>query len=207
MPVTINRKEHWEKVYRTKGPHEVSWTQGIPKTSLEFIHQCNLAKSAYILDIGSGDSTLVDHLLDEGYYNIYLLDISKEALGKTRIRLGDKAEKVRWLICDILDFKSNLKFDLWHDRATFHFFTKADEIRRYINTARQLTKGYLTIATFSDKGPEKCSGLEIKRYSERLLQKELSDGFEKIRCITEDHITPFNTAQNFLFCSFKRASV
>jgi len=206
MPVTINRKEHWEKVYISKGSHEVSWTQDVPKTSLEFIHAFNLPKSAYIIDIGSGDSTLVDHLLEEGYYNIFLLDISKDALGKVRNRLGDKAEKVRWLTCDILDFKSNLTFDLWHDRATFHFFTKADEIKRYIDTARQLTKGYLTMATFSDKGPEKCSGLDIKRYSEGLLQKELSDGFEKIRCITEDHITPFNTAQNFLFCSFKRTS-
>ena len=126
-----DRKTHWDKVYNTKDPHEVSWTQEVPKTSLRFIHQFNLSKSAQIIDIGGGDSKLVDHLLAEGYFNITVLDISKKALEKAKVRLGKRAEQIQWIVSDIIDFKPIKKFDLWHDRATFHFLTKDEEVKEY----------------------------------------------------------------------------
>lgn len=199
------RKDHWETVYATKQPNEVSWTQEHPVTSLNFIHSFNLPKTARIIDVGGGDSKLVDHLLAEGYENITVLDISENALERAKARLGDSANKVKWVASDITEFQPDGYYDVWHDRATFHFLTTHEQIAKYLNIAKEAVHGYLTIGTFSENGPKKCSGLEIKQYTETQLQNELEDGFEKIRCITEDHVTPFNTVQNFLFCSFKRA--
>jgi hypothetical protein len=133
-----------------------------------------------------------------------VLDISAEALDKAKKRLGDKSVKVNWVVSDITEFKPNTTYDVWHDRATFHFLTTSKQIAQYMNIARNAVAGYLTIGTFSENGPEKCSGLQIKQYSEEKLTAELENGFDKIRCITEDHTTPFDTTQNFLFCSFKR---
>lgn len=198
------RKEHWEKIYSDKQPHEVSWTEDLPKTSLAFVHSFNLPESASIIDVGGGNSKLVDYLLQEGYENITVLDISEKALDKAKQRLGDKAAKVKWVVCDITEFHPTTTYDLWHDRATFHFLTSADEIKTYLTTARQAIKNFLTIGTFSDKGPKKCSGLDVHQYNEQELQQQLTEGFKKIKCITEDHTTPFNTKQNFLFCSFKK---
>lgn len=197
-------QNHWETVYETKSPNQVSWTQEVPKTSLDFIRSFGVPKTANIIDIGGGDSKLVDFLVDEGFENITVLDISANALEKARKRLGDKAEKINWVVSDITDFEPHTTFDVWHDRATFHFLTTAEQIANYLETARKAVNGYLTIGTFSENGPTKCSGLEIKQYSEEKLTTELKKGFEKIRCVTEDHITPFQTTQNFLFCSFKR---
>ncbi len=197
-------KNHWDTVYATKHPNQVSWTQEIPKTSLDFIHSFGLKKTAKIIDIGGGDSKFVDYLLDEGYENITVLDISANALDKAKQRLGKKAEKVNWVVSDITAFEPNTTFDVWHDRATFHFLTTSGQVAKYMNTARNAVTGFLTIGTFSDNGPEKCSGLQIKQYSEAQLTAELQNGFDKIRCITEDHTTPFDTKQNFLFCSFKK---
>ncbi|MBO9701489.1 MAG: class I SAM-dependent methyltransferase [Sporocytophaga sp.] len=197
-------KKHWETVYATKTPDQVSWTQDVPSTSLNFIHSFGLSKNAKIIDIGGGDSKLVDHLLDEGYENITVLDISKNALDKAKNRLGDKADKVTWIVSDITEFKPTSNYDIWHDRATFHFLTTKDQIAHYLETVKQSVSGYIAIGTFSTDGPTKCSGLEIKQYDEQALTAELEAGFDKMKCITEDHITPFNTKQNFLFCSFKR---
>jgi SAM-dependent methyltransferase len=197
-------QNHWETVYNTKSANEVSWTQAIPATSLDFIHSFNLPKSAKIIDVGGGDSKLVDYLLEEGFENITVLDISSKALEKVQKRLGKNATKVNWVVSDIADFEPNTNFDIWHDRATFHFLTTEEQITKYLNIARNAVSGFLTIGTFSENGPKKCSGLEIKQYNEDQLSSELKNGFEKIRCISEDHITPFETVQNFLFCSFKR---
>ena len=197
-------QNHWDKVYKTKDSDQLGWTQKIPKTSLDFIHSFGLSKSANIIDIGGGDSRLVDYLLDEGFENITVLDISAKALEKARQRLGDQAEKINWIVSDITEFIPDTTFDVWHDRATFHFLTTNEQIAKYVDTARKSVSGFLVIGTFSDKGPEKCSGLFIKQYSEEKLTAELQNGFDKIHCITEDHITPIDTAQNFLFCSFKR---
>ncbi|MBX7226537.1 MAG: class I SAM-dependent methyltransferase [Chitinophagales bacterium] len=199
-----NRKNHWETVYETKNPDQVSWTQEIPKISLDFISSFEVTKDAKIIDIGGGDSKLVDYLLDKGFENITVLDISAKALEKVKNRLGDKAKKVNWIVSDITDFEPKTTFDIWHDRATFHFLTTTEQVAKYMDTARKSVKGYMTIGTFSENGPTKCSGLEIKQYTEKTLTNELKNGFDKIRCVTEDHITPFNTIQNFLFCCFKR---
>jgi SAM-dependent methyltransferase len=197
-------QRHWDTVYTTKSPQQVSWTQAIPQTSLDFIHSFGVNKQAKIIDIGGGDSKLVDYLLDEGFENITVLDISAKALARAKKRLGKNAKKINWVVSDITTFKPTTTFDIWHDRATFHFLTTAAQIAKYMNIARSSVSGYLTIGTFSENGPEKCSGLEIKQYSEKKLIAELKNGFAKIRCITENHTTPFETTQHFLFCSFKR---
>lgn len=195
---------HWEKVYETKNSNQVSWTQEFPKTSLDFIRSFAMGKAAKIIDIGGGDSKLADNLLQEGFENITVLDISAKAIDKAKLRLGQDAQKITWIVSDITEFQPNATFDIWHDRATFHFLTAETEIIKYIETVRKWVTGFLVIGTFSEKGPEKCSGLPIKQYSEESLTKELRNGFDKLHCIFEDHITPFNTRQNFLFCSFKR---
>jgi 2-polyprenyl-3-methyl-5-hydroxy-6-metoxy-1,4-benzoquinol methylase len=200
------RKEHWEKIYATKQPNEVSWTQAFPKTSLDFVHSFNLPKTASIIDIGGGDSKLVDCLLDEGFKNISVLDISGKAIERAQQRLGDRAMKVNWIVSDVTEFHPSTAYDCWHDRATFHFLTSSHDVNTYLTTARQAVPpgGRMVIGTFSDKGPKKCSMLDVQQYSEEELQQQLQHGFEKLKCVTEDHVTPFNTTQNFLFCSFKR---
>ena len=202
MPEDV--KKHWESIYENKEPNEVSWTQDLPRISLDFIHGFELSKTARIIDVGGGDSKLVDFLLHEGFENITVLDISESALEKAKVRLGEKNKKVQWIVSDITKFFPGVTYDLWHDRAMFHFLTTQNQIAKYLDVARNCITGYLTIGTFSEIGPEKCSGLETKHYSEEQLQSQLSNGFSKIRCVTEDHLTPFNTTQNFLFCSFKR---
>jgi hypothetical protein len=198
------RKTHWETVYSTRQPNEVSWTQERPATSLSFIHSFNLPKTASIIDVGGGDSKLVDCLLEEGFDNLSVLDISEAALERAKARLGDKAAKVNWIVSDVTEFRPPVHYDVWHDRATFHFLTTAAQTGTYLDIANDAVEGYMVIGTFSENGPSKCSGLSVKQYTEEELQAEFARGFKKIRCITEDHVTPFNTTQNFLFCSFKK---
>lgn len=199
-------KNHWEKIYSSKQPNEVSWTQEHPKTSLDFLYEAHLDKQANIIDIGGGESKFVDYLLNEGFENITVLDISEAALTRTKQRLGGKATNVNWIVSDITDFHPTSSYDFWYDRATFHFLTTEPQIVKYLSTARKAVKenGFITIGTFSENGPKKCSGLAIKQYNEESLTAELQNGFEKLKCVIEDHTTPFNTTQNFLFCSFKR---
>jgi len=199
-------KNHWDNIYSTKQPNEVSWTQELPKTSLDFLHNANLDKQANIIDIGGGDSKLVDYLLEEGFENITVLDISEQALTRAKKRLGGKAANVTWIVSDITAFQPTTSYDFWHDRAAFHFLTTEPQIVKYLSTTRQAVKenGFVTIGTFSTDGPKKCSGLDIKQYTEDTLTAELKNGFKKVKCIIEDHTTPFDTKQNFLFCNFKR---
>ena len=199
-----DKKAHWETVYSTKQPNEVSWTQEVPQTSLSFIHSFDLPKSARIIDVGGGDSKLVDYLVAEGYANVTVLDISEKALERAKMRLGLLAEKVTWINSDITEFEPKERYDIWHDRATFHFLTTPEQISKYLSIAGSSVTSYMTIGTFSNNGPKKCSGLDITQYSEEQLQQTLAEYFSKIKCITEDHTTPFNTIQNFLFCSFKK---
>ena len=200
-----DKKAHWETVYSTKQPNEVSWTQEVPQTSLSFIHSFDLPKSARIIDVGGGDSKLVDYLVAEGYANVTVLDISEKALERAKMRLGLLAEKVTWINSDITEFEPKERYDIWHDRATFHFLTTPEQISKYLSIAGSSVTSYMTIGTFSNNGPKKCSGLDITQYSEEQLQQTLAEYFSKIKCITEDHTTPFNTIQNFLFCSFKKS--
>jgi len=196
-------KQHWENVYETKQSHEVSWTQDVPQTSLDFIHSFDLPKNAKIMDVGGGDSKLVDHLLEEGFTDITVLDISASSLERAKKRLGDKASSVKWIVSDIKEFKPQEKYDCWHDRAAFHFLTEKQEVMEYLSLVRNAVNGYMIVGTFSPEGPTKCSGLSIKQYSDEELTGMFMDGFEKIKCVNVDHVTPFNTAQNFTFCSFR----
>lgn len=200
----MDKHQHWEKIYRTKQPDEVSWTQQVPAASLSFIRGFGLPRSASIIDVGGGESRLAEFLLDEGYEDITVLDISDTALQKAQQRLGDKGRRIKWIVSDILDFKPGRQYDIWHDRATFHFLTTEEQIAIYLQTAAKAVKSFMTIGTFSENGPEKCSGLVIRRYSETMLEQQLSASFDKVKCMTEEHITPFNTRQEFLFCSFSR---
>ena len=200
----MDKRAHWQTIYSTRRPHEVSWTQDVPKTSLDFIAGFQLKKSARIIDVGGGDSRLTDWLLDAGFENLTVLDISAAALEKAQLRLGERAKKVRWIVDDVLNFQPGETYDVWHDRATFHFMTTDEQVKKYISTAAHATSRFLLMATFSETGPEKCSGLDVQRYSEQTLTRVLYGGFDKIRCLTEDHVTPFNVKQNFTFCSFRK---
>ena len=201
-----NKKSHWENVFATKQPNEVSWTQQYPKTAMDYLENLNLSKTANIIDIGGGDSNFVDALLNNGYQNIWVLDISEFALERAKKRLGDKANSVNWIVSDITEFKPEVTFDFWHDRAVFHFLTEEESINKYVaiigNSINQ--NGNFLLGTFSENGPLKCSGLEIKQYSENAMKQTFNQSFEAINCFTENHTTPFDTAQNFQFCGFKK---
>jgi trans-aconitate methyltransferase len=204
---TFDRKNHWENIYQTKDLKDASWFQSTPETSLDFFKQFNVPSTSKIIDVGGGDSFLVDHLLNLGFKDITVLDISEAALEKAKLRLGNLATKVKWIVADAAAFKPAEKYDFWHDRAAFHFLTEENEISNYLETVQQSINpaGILVIGTFSEQGPKKCSGIEIKQYSETSMTDRLKKYFEKIRCITVDHKTPFDTIQNFVFCSFRKS--
>lgn len=199
-----NRKEHWENVYNTKTPQEVSWTQETPTTSLKLIESCGVNLDAKIIDIGGGDSLLVDHLLDKGFQNITVLDISGKAIDRAKDRLGNRAKNVTWIVSDILDFNPTETYDIWHDRATFHFLTTTEAIAYYKTLCSNAINKQLILGTFSENGPLKCSGLPITQYSEKSMVATFKDDFNLSHCTTENHTTPFNTTQHFLFCSFNK---
>lgn len=202
--INMERKNHWETVFSTKQPNEVSWTQAIPTSSLELIAACNLSLDAEIIDIGGGDSNLVDHLLELGYKNISVLDISSHAIDRAKIRLGKKANLVTWIVSDIVDFNPTKKYTLWHDRAAFHFLTDNREIDRYLELTENYVDKHLIIGTFSENGPKKCSGLPISQYNSEKLNALFEKNFVQIKSFTENHTTPFDTTQNFVFSSFRR---
>ncbi|CAN5854828.1 class I SAM-dependent methyltransferase [soil metagenome] len=201
-----NTKAHWENVFATKTENEVSWFQAYPKTSVEFLELFDLPVDANIIDIGGGDSHFIDVLIERGYKNIYLLDISSNAIERTKNRLGANADKVKYIISDVVDFIPPVQFDFWHDRAAFHFLTNEDQVNRYVSLAEKGIRknGYLILGTFSESGPKKCSGLEIKQYSEVSMSARFEIAFDRIKCVEENHTTPFHTVQHFLFCSFSK---
>ncbi len=202
----FNRKKHWETIYQTKELKEVSWYQPTPKTSLDFIKKFDVSTTSKIIDIGGGDGFLVDHLLELGFQDITVLDISEAAIERAKNRLGAKSKSVKWIIEDVLNFIPTEKYDFWHDRAAFHFLTKQEEIDSYVEKATSFIQknGILVIGTFSKQGPKKCSGIEIRQYSEESLKKCFEGRFQKLECIYVDHYTPFETIQNFVFCSFRK---
>ncbi len=203
--MTAELKSHWETIYAEKRPEEVSWTQDVPQHSLEIIRELDLPKTASIIDIGGGDSKLVDFLLEDGYENVSVLDISANAIERAKERLGpEKAEKVNWIVSDVLTFEPNQQYDLWHDRATFHFLTDKSAIQNYVRLTAKAVRQYLVMGTFSDNGPEKCSGLTISQYNETTLTDLFADHFQKVQCNRKVHQTPFQTDQEFLFCSFEK---
>lgn len=202
----IDRKQHWEKIYQTKQLNEVSWYQPKPQTSLDFVSRYTVKKTDQIIDVGGGDSFLTDHLLELGYTNLTVLDVSESALERAKLRLGTNASKVNWIVADASDFQSSEKFDFWHDRAAFHFLTAESEIENYIETVNKSLnpEGILIIGTFSEQGPTMCSGINIRQYSERSLSDRFSKYFSKIESFTIDHQTPSGNIQNFVFCCFRK---
>ncbi|MBY5959135.1 class I SAM-dependent methyltransferase [Membranicola marinus] len=199
-----NRKKHWENLYETTDTSTKSWYQPIPHTSLSWIEKAEIPGNAKIVDIGGGDSYLVDHLLDKGYKDITVVDISAAAIEKAKERLGHKAAKVNWIVSDVTDFTPREKYDLWHDRATFHFLTDPDDVRQYIRSVREYLSphGALIVGTFSMNGPEKCSGLPIQQYAASSLQETFAPWFEAESCEYIDHTTPSGAIQNFVFGRF-----
>jgi SAM-dependent methyltransferase len=202
----MDPKSHWEKIYNSSPLSEASWYQPAPHQSLDFIDGLAISHSASIIDVGGGDSLLADHLLARGFTDITVLDISEAAISRAKFRLGKKADKINWIVSDINNLDIIKKFDCWHDRAAFHFLTTEAEVEKYLSVAKNhiSENGRMIIGTFSTEGPENCSGLPVKQYSEQSLTILLKSWFEKIKCITVDHITPFNAVQNFLFCSFRK---
>lgn len=203
-----DRKAHWENVYGNKSPLDVSWFQKQPVLSLQLIRNTQLVLDAPIIDIGGGASTLVEHLYDEGYINIGVLDISDNALTCAQSRLGDKASNIEWYAEDITLFKPAHQFSLWHDRAVFHFLTDKSDRSKYINILKQALEpnGHLIIAAFAIGGPTKCSGLDIVQYDAEKLKAELGKGFKLLEEVNEIHITPANKEQKFMYFRFIRQS-
>ena len=202
--VNMDRKQHWEMVYSTKSDEEVSWFQSTPDTSLAMIGSRPL--SSRIIDIGGGASRLVDALLDRGYSALSVLDISEAALSVAKDRLGSRAGLVNWIVADITQWQPSGAFDVWHDRAVFHFLTDADDRRAYIDALTMgLAKGGAgLIATFAENGPERCSGLPVRRYSSETLAAELGPRFRLVDSLSENHRTPGGNEQRFQFSRFQR---
>lgn len=197
-------QQHWEKVYENKTPDQMSWTQDEYTSSLQLIQSINADKNSKIIDVGGGDGNFVKRLLELGYQDITVLNISKTGIENAKKNLGEDASKIKWIVSDIKQFQPTETYDIWHDRATFHFLTTEKDIQIYINLLKNNLKGNLIIGTFSTNGPLKCSGLDITQYSENSMQHLLKNDFEKVECFTEDHTTPFDSTQNFLFCNFKK---
>jgi SAM-dependent methyltransferase len=202
------RKDHWEKVYAGKASTQVSWYQQNPRLSLNMIRETGVTPSQRIIDIGGGASTLVDHLLDAGFQDISVLDIAHGAIEQAKARLGQRANQVTWLESDVTGFRPEQPYAVWHDRAVFHFLTDPLDRSAYVHSmAGALQPGsYAIIATFDLEGPEQCSGLDIVRYSPETLAAVLGDEFRLVKTSSEDHLTPSNAVQKFIYCRFTRVA-
>ena len=204
--MNLDLKSHWENIYSSKNEDGVSWFQEYPKTSIDLIKKYSKSNSTSIIDIGSGRSRILKKLIENEYDDLTYLDISKEACSKSKISLGNKQDLVQWHVANVLDFNTEKNFSIWHDRAVFHFLTSKEDKEKYKQVALQniLKGGFLILGTFSENGPEKCSGLNISRYSTESLKEIFSPEFKMIESFTIDHKTPFKTTQNFLFSIFKK---
>jgi SAM-dependent methyltransferase len=196
------RRQHWEQVYRTRAPEQVSWYQPEARNSLELIRLARPDRAAAIIDIGGGASTLVDSLVDADYRDVTVLDLAPDALAIARARLGARADSVHWMTADILAAElPAARYDIWHARAAFHFLTNPDDRARYVAQLRHALSpgGYLVMATFALDGPPRCSGLDVIRYSAESLAGELGSGFELVESVREEHRTPSGAVQRFQY--------
>src|ERR1039457_6800292 len=203
MSFPMDAKSHWEKVYTTKAPEAVSWYRAHLDTSPALIERAMPVRSASIIDVGGGESTLVDDLLLRGYKNITVVDVSQTAIDLTKKRLGATAEQVRWLVADITEIELEPHtYDVWHDRAVFHFLTAPDKRIAYVRQVARSVKpgGHVIVSTFGPEGPKKCSGLDVLRYDAESLHREFGTRFRLIEKDRESHHTPFGTTQQFLYC-------
>jgi len=205
---TTCRQAHWENIYATKRESEVSWFEETPAQSLELLELVGARPASAIIDIGGGASRLVDGLLAKGFQNVTVLDLSTAALDAARARLGDKADAVKWIVADVTAWRPTETYDIWHDRAAFHFLTSERERRAYVQRLKQALKpgGYVIIGTFALDGPEKCSGLPVSRHSAESLSTLLGADFALIDNRRHQHETPWHALQNFQFSSFRRAA-
>lgn len=206
MVADAGRKDHWEAVYSSKGETAVSWYQTEPRLSLDLINAVAPEAGGRLIDVGGGTSLLVDRLLDLPFDRIAVLDIAETALAKARSRLGERARRVEWITADVTAIEDVGIFDVWHDRAVFHFLTEAADRRKYVELARRTVPegGHLIIASFSDDGPKRCSDLEVCRYNAASMAAELGEGFSLIKESRELHTTPWGTSQAFFFGVFRR---
>lgn len=203
----MSNTQHWETIFSTKTPDQMSWTQSSAARSLELIKLSGVKSDASIVDIGSGMSVLIGQLVEAGYKNLTVLDISSSAISKAKDILGQTGPTIKWVVSDILDAKfEKTSFDLWHDRAVFHFLTRKEQRKTYVEKVKAALKpgGHLVLSTFSLSGPEKCSGLEVCRYSAETLQRELGSDFTLVKSIAEKHNTPAGKTQNFTCCLFTK---
>jgi trans-aconitate methyltransferase len=203
-----DRSTHWDHVYATKGEAEVSWYQDSPAISLEMIRAATPDHGAGIVDIGGGASRLVDALLQDGYRDVAVLDLSANALDAAKRRIGPAAVAVDWIIADATAWQPARSYDVWHDRAAFHFLTDPRDRAAYVERLRQAVApgGHVIIATFAPDGPEKCSGLPVQRHDSASLAAELGPGFELIETRSEVHQTPWKSTQAFQFSRFRRSN-
>jgi trans-aconitate methyltransferase len=202
-----SRQHHWEKVYTTKGETEVSWFQETPAPSLELIELVGAMQNSAVIDIGGGASRLVDSLVSRGYEDVTVLDVSAAALASARSRIGDKANRVTWITADVTIWEPSRSYDVWHDRAAFHFLTEPNDQAAYVARLRRALRvgGHAIIATFAPDGPERCSGLMVSCYDANTLAAKLGRRFELIDTRRHDHTTPWGAAQKFQFSTFCHA--
>jgi len=203
---TDSGQAHWENVYATRAENEVSWFQDDPAPSRALIARLGATVASAIIDIGGGASRLVDNLIDGGFVDVTVLDLSGAALDTARARLGDRAAAVRWIVADATTWQPAKPYDIWHDRAAFHFLTHDDERSAYIARLRQALKigGHAIIATFAPDGPERCSGLPVVRYDSAALGRTLGPMFALIDSMRHEHVTPWGSPQAFQFSVFRR---
>ncbi len=199
----VDPKLHWEKVYQTKQPTEVSWYRPHLEISLKLIEDAASSCDAAIIDVGAGESTLVDDLLVRGFRNLYAMDLSSTALDVAKARLGDNADNVKWLCGDVRTFAfGRHEYDVWHDRAVFHFLTDANDRLAYVRQVARAVKtgGHVIVATFGPEGPTTCSGLDVVRYDPEALHGEFGSSFQLVKHLTELHQTPAGSIQQFTYC-------
>jgi SAM-dependent methyltransferase len=201
-----DRQTHWQNVYATRSEKEVSWFQENPAPSLELIAATGLSHEAAIVDVGGGTSRLADRLLDQGFRRLTILDLSANALAKAKARLGPRAEGIDWIAADVTAWEPSTTYDLWHDRAAFHFLTEPADRDAYIARLSRALRpgGHAIIATFAADGPERCSGLPIVRYDPEELARTLGGGFKLVESRRHDHLTPGGNTQRFQFSRFLR---
>jgi len=201
----VSRKNHWEKVYTTKAENEVSWFQEAPAPSLELIKLVGAIRSSAIIDIGGGASRLVDSLVSQGYEDVTVLDLSAAALASARSRMGGKANQATWIAADVTTWEPSRTYDVWHDRAAFHFLTDPNDQAAYVARLRHALRlgGHAIIGTFALDGPERCSGLAVSRYDATSLAATLGGGFKLIDTLRHEHTTPWGVTQRFQFSTFR----
>lgn len=200
------RKQHWEGLYASKAPDEVSWYQQMPEQSLNLIEATGTRHDEAVIDVGGGASTLVDHLLGRGFRDVTILDLSAAALAHARKRLGDRADSVIWIEGDVTEFKAPRAYALWHDRAVFHFLTDYGDRQRYVDAVKAALRdrGHLVLSTFGPEGPKRCSGLQIQRYGLERLDEWFGDDFDLRGDALEEHKTPAGKTQQFLYTWWQR---